>query len=350
MIALLYIPVTALYINEFSNRRYHTRFVFFIICSLICGIATQIYMANSQALYDAQFDMAHAMKILSYFFPILGISFGTYKMYMGEAEQRAKELQHSNIALQNEIVIRKEKENELINHRKRLRTLSSQILQIEDRERRQFAMDLHDHVGQSLSVVKMYLDGLIALSTADGASQERLKLIASIIEQTTQDVRTLTLEISPPILYELGLKHALEWLAEEFQKKYSLTIKSATDPCPKGATPSLKAFIFRIIRELLINVARHAHTDTAEVEIRSTEKTVRITVKDNGCGMTDEDQAQRGKAQRGFGLFSVRERIINIGGSVLIDSQEKIGTTITILIPIKEVCATADSEQMMAPQ
>ncbi len=151
IVALLYIPATALYIKEFNDEQYHTRFVFFIICSLICGIAVQMYVANSQALYDSQFDMAHIMKIISYFLPIFGISFGTFQMYTSETEQRTKELRHSNIALQEEIVIRKKKESELINYRKRLRSLSSQILQIEDRERRQLAIDLHDHVGQAVS-------------------------------------------------------------------------------------------------------------------------------------------------------------------------------------------------------
>ena len=154
-----------------------------------------------------------------------------------QVEQRTRELRQTNILLQSEIVTRKEKEDELIKHRKRLRALSSEIMQIEDKERRQLATDLHDQVGQSLSVVKMYVDGLIA-STSDDDSRERLQLIASIVEQTVQDVRTLTFELSPPILYELGLKAALEWLAEDFQKKYSLKIKSACDECPKCTTPA----------------------------------------------------------------------------------------------------------------
>ncbi len=344
MVALLYIPATALYIKVFNDKQYHTRFVFFIICSLIFGSASQLYMANSQALYDCQFDMAHIMKIISFFLPILGISFGTFQMYTSETEQRTKELRQSNAMLQEEIVIRKEKEGELINYRKRLRSLSSQILQIEDSERRQLAIDLHDHVGQSLMVVKMYLDGLAALSTSEDVRQKRLLLTASIVEQIVQDVRTLTFELSPPVLYELGLQNALEWLAEDFYNKYSLTIKSATDPCPPCATPAFKALIYRIIRELLINVARHAHADTAEVEVRCTAEGVRLTVIDNGCGMKNEDPAHREKTQGGFGLFSVRERIINIGGSMVIGSQQDMGTAITILIPMKEVCAESVSK------
>ncbi len=259
-----------------------------------------------------------------------------------QVEKRTRELRQANTVLQDEIVIRKEKEEELINHRKRLRALSSELMQIEDKERRQLATDLHDQVGQSLSVVKMYVDGLIA-STSDDGSLERLKLIASIIEQTVQDVRTLTFELSPPILYELGLNAALEWLAEDFLKKYSLKIKSACDACPKCTTPAFLALIFRTIRELLINVVRHAHADTAEVEVRCTGKGVRITVMDNGCGMKNEYQKDGENTNGGFGLFSVRERVINIGGTVVIDSQKGKGTTITITIPIKEACVQSSS-------
>ncbi|MBU1648505.1 MAG: hypothetical protein KJ846_02880 [Proteobacteria bacterium] len=266
----------------------------------------------------------------------------TQKNLEKQIEERTRELRQTNTVLQNEIVTRKEKEDELINHRKRLRALSSELMQIEDKERRQLATDLHDQVGQSLSVVKMYVDGLIA-STSDDASQERLQLIGGIVEQTVQDVRTLTFELSPPILYELGLKAALEWLSEDFQKKYSLRIKSACDACPKCTTPAFLALIYRTIRELLINVVRHAHANSAGVEVRCTGKGVRITVMDNGCGMEDWDQKNGESTNGGFGLFSVRERVINIGGTVVIDSQKGQGTTITITIPIKEACAESGS-------
>ncbi|MDO9043037.1 MAG: CHASE4 domain-containing protein [Desulfocapsaceae bacterium] len=262
-----------------------------------------------------------------------------------QVEERTRELRQTNIILQDEIIVRKEKEDELINHRKRLRALSSELMQIEDKERRQLATDLHDHVGQSLSAVKMYVDGLIASASYD-VDRKKLQLIASIVEQTVQDVRTLTFELSPPILYELGLKAALEWLAEDFQKKYSLQIKSKCDECPKCTTPAFLALLFRTIRELLINVVRHAHADTAEVEVRCTGKGVRITVRDYGCGMKDADQKNEENTNTGFGLFSVRERVINIGGTVVIDSQKGQGTTITLTIPIKEACTESGSDQI----
>ncbi|MBL4901233.1 MAG: hypothetical protein JKY62_01105 [Desulfocapsa sp.] len=263
-----------------------------------------------------------------------------------QVKKRTGELQQSNTTLQNEIETRKEKENDLIKHRKRLRALSSEIIEIEDRERRQLATDLHDQVGQSLAAVKMYVDGLIA-STSDNTQLERLQLIASIVEETVQDIRTLTFELSPPILYELGLSAALEWLAEEFQHKYSIKISSTCDTCPKCASSAFLALLFRTIRELLINVVHHADTDSATVEVRCTGKGVHLIVSDKGCGMENwnQDQTDGESASGGFGLFSIRERISNIGGTVVIDSQKNKGTTIRLTIPRKEACAGNRNKQ-----
>jgi signal transduction histidine kinase len=257
-------------------------------------------------------------------------------------EKRTSELRQTNAALHDEIEIRKENENELISHRQRLRTLSSELMEIEDKERRQLATELHDQIGQSLSAVKMYVDSLTS-STSNSDTRERLQLIAGIVDQTVQDVRTLTFELSPPILYELGLHEALEWLAEDFLEKHSLKITIGCDKCPHCTSPAFLALIFRTIRELLTNVVRHADADTAEIEVRCAGEAVRLIVKDNGCGMTNDPAKDSKNNSGGFGLFSIRERIVNIGGTVVIDSEKDKGTTITLTLPVKEVCSDSRS-------
>lgn len=252
-------------------------------------------------------------------------------------EKRTEELQLSNTTLQNEIKIRMEKEQDLKNHRRRLRALSSELMETEDRERRQLASDLHDQVGQSLSAVKMYVDSLIA-STPDETTLDRLQFIASIVDETIQDIRTLTFELSPPILYELGLKAALEWLAEDFLQKYNLKITIACDACTNYNTPASLALIFRTIRELLINVVRHAAAETADVQVQCTGKGVRLIVMDNGCGIKNTNQKNGDNQNGGFGLFSIRERVVNIGGTVVINSGKDTGTAIILTIPFKEPC------------
>lgn len=252
-------------------------------------------------------------------------------------EKRTEELQQSNATLQDENKIRTEKEQDLIHHRKRLRALSSELMETEDRERRQLASDLHDQVGQSLLAVKMYVDSLTA-STSDETTLDSLQLIAGIVDETVQDIRTLTFEFSPPILYELGLDAALDWLAEDFLQKYNLTVTTTCEKCTNYNTPASLALIFRTIRELLINVVRHAATETADVQVRCTGKGVRLIVTDNGCGMEDTSQKDGENPSGGFGLFSIRERVINIGGTVVINSGKDTGTAIILTIPFKEPC------------
>ncbi len=252
-------------------------------------------------------------------------------------EKRTEELQLTNATLEDEIKIRIEKEQDLIKHRKRLRALSSELMETEDRERRQLASDLHDQVGQSLLAVKMYVDSLTA-STSNETTLESLQLIAGIVDETVQDIRTLTFELSPPILYELGLDAALEWLGEEFLQKYNLIVTSACDNCTNYNTPASLALIFRTIRELLINVVRHAAAETADVLVQCTGKGVRLTVMDDGCGMEDTNQKNGDNTNGGFGLFSIRERVINIGGTVVINSGKDEGTAIILTIPFKEPC------------
>ncbi|MCF8056828.1 MAG: hypothetical protein K9K37_09325 [Desulfocapsa sp.] len=248
---------------------------------------------------------------------------------------RTEELQQSNAALQDEIEIRKENENELISHRQRLRALSSELIQTENRERRQLAQALHDQIGQSLSAVKMYMDSLIS-SVSESKTNEKLKCIVGIIDKTIQDVRSLTFELSPPILYELGIEAALDWLAEDFYKKYSLEITSTCESCPQCSPPAFRAMIFRTVRELLINIVRHANADKAEVDVSCTGNGVRITVTDDGCGMKNE-LVKDTKNNVGFGLFSIRERAGNLGGKMVILSEVDKGTTIIVTLPYKEI-------------
>lgn len=254
-----------------------------------------------------------------------------------QVEIRTRELRLSNTSLYEEIEERKKNEDELRKHRQRLRNLSSELMDMEDRERRQLATDLHDQIGQSLSAVKLYLDTLIEL-TKNNDTKINLQQITQIVEQTIQDTRTLTFELSPPILYELGLDAALEWLAENLQQKYPIKIILKCDAVFHGVTHAFLALVFRTVRELLMNVIHHARADYAKVHIYTRNNYLHLRVSDNGCGMKSGEFSNTG-----FGLFSIRERVINIGGSVDIDSQQNLGTTISLRIPLQEDCHKTDS-------
>jgi signal transduction histidine kinase len=250
---------------------------------------------------------------------------------------RTRELRLTNKDLHDEIVERKKNEIVLREQRQRLRNLSSELMDMEDRERRQLATDLHDQIGQSLTVVKLYLDTLHD-QRQDDNTQKTLQQIATLVEQTIQDTRTLTFELSPPILYELGLDAALEWLAENLQQKYHVEVLIRYDAVLDDASPAFLALVFRTIRELLMNVIQHAAADHAKVHIWCRDNSLYLRVADNGRGMKLVESTSVG-----FGLFSIRERVINIGGAVDIASQSNAGTTISLRIPLPEGCLERDN-------
>jgi signal transduction histidine kinase len=159
-----------------------------------------------------------------------------------------------------------------------------------------------------------------------------------LLEQTLDDTRTLTFELSPPILYELGLVAAIQWVAEQLSRRHG--IKVAVDGSATAAeklSDDLRSLLFRSIRELLINVIKHAGATAARVSVRSYDGGVRVTVADDGHGILPAEPNKGGQA--GFGLFSMRTRLEEIGGKVEISSVPESGTRVTLFAPVN----TSDS-------
>ena len=134
-----------------------------------------------------------------------------------------------------------------------LRRLAGQLTLTEERERRLLAQDLHDNLGQLLAVIKIKLNSLAA-----GSLQSPVNQIAELVGKAERSVRAITLELSPPILHTLGFVPALEWLVEEMSRVYGLTVHFDDERAPKPLVDEIQAMLYRSVRELLINVARHA--------------------------------------------------------------------------------------------
>lgn len=221
-----------------------------------------------------------------------------------------------------------------------LRTLMAELALSEDRERRMLARDLHDDLGQVLAIVKMKLTSLEGTERR-GALKGSLKEIETLIDQGNRSVRSLMLHLSPPVLDTLGLVPALEWLSEEMERLYGLAVRIGGDDSLPMLEEPVRTTIFRAVRELLINVAKHANTNLADVDCKHEDDThIAITVTDYGCGF-DYDKALSTQAgDTGFGLINVRERIEFIGGEMIVISMPGSGTTITIRFPAKRLHAT----------
>jgi len=166
-------------------------------------------------------------------------------------------LVEANKKLSLEIERRKQSEMIRISHEGKLRELAAELLFTEERERRHLAGDLHDRIGQALALSQVKLS-LLRQMNQDSCLADKLKDIHDCIEQIIQDTRTLTFEVSPPVLYELGLDAAVEWLAEETEKQHHIQVHTESTISSQFKEEALKVFAFRTLRELTMNVIKHA--------------------------------------------------------------------------------------------
>ena len=238
---------------------------------------------------------------------------------------------------------RKQAEEKLLNYQKQLQSLASELSLTEERERRQVATVLHDRIGQTLAVSKIKLAAVreeLSGSDHSGPVGEILELI----EQTIQDTRSLTLELSPPILYELGLEAALQWLAEEFQRRHGIPCELEDDAVDKPLDDDIRVVLFQSVRELLLNVAKHARAGLVRIVVAREEDHITLSVQDDGIGFDTDETGSRPRNTGGFGLFNIRERLEHLGGCLDLHSETGKGTSITLTAPL-----TRQHDQEHAP-
>ncbi len=194
-----------------------------------------------------------------------------------------------------------------------LQRLAGELAEVEQHERRRLAQLLHDDLQQLLVATKMQLAAVrhAGPKAVDGAEQ----LLAQAIDLS----RSLSIELTPPVLYDLGLNAVLEWYARWVRDKYALNVELELDGSEPVESESLGVLVFEAVRELLLNVVKHAGTDQARVTLRRRAGELRVTVKDLGAGFDPE--ARRAETERsGYGLFSLQERLELVNGHVQIDS------------------------------
>ncbi len=228
-----------------------------------------------------------------------------------------------------DVTARRESETRIIDYQERLRQMAFDAAIGEERERRRIAADLHDRIGQSLALAQMKLESVQKSGDGHGAVEETLHLLA----QTIADTRTLIFDLSPPILYELGLKDALSWLAEDLGKRWGLQIELSDDAFTEPLGDATAAVLFRAVRELLTNVLKHAGAPSAKLSLRRAGDQVEIDVEDQGIGF--DPHAAPASPRGGFGLFSVREQINRLGGTIEVVSGNQLGTRVSLRLPLQ---------------
>jgi PAS domain S-box-containing protein len=229
---------------------------------------------------------------------------------------------------------RKKAEQQFLNDQMQLKSLASQLTLSEERERRRLAGELHDRIGQALVISKIKLEAL-RKSGYGKKLDKALDDVCNSLGQTIQDTRTLTFDLGNPILYELGFETAVShWLTEQIQNKYKIETEFEDDGHPKPLDDDVRTLLFRDVRELLINVVKHAHASKVKVSIAKIDDRIRISVEDNGKGFDAGKIASI--SANGYGLFSIRHRLEQLGGHLEIESTRGRGCKVTMTAPLKQ--------------
>lgn len=243
-------------------------------------------------------------------------------------------LKELNKTLKQRVVERERAEERLITYQKQLKSLASELSLTEERERRRIASDLHDSIGQTLVVTKMKLEELREMKISVVVDC-LLNDIRQLLEKTIQDTRSLTFELSPPILYELGLEPAVEWLTEQFQEQYGMVIDFVNDKQFKPLDDDMRVLLFKAVRELLVNIFKHAKAQNIKVSIQRDGNDIRIEVEDDGVGFDTSGIRFSASKTGGFGLFNMRERLEHLDGHLEVGSQPGDGSRVALVAPLK---------------
>jgi PAS domain S-box-containing protein len=234
-----------------------------------------------------------------------------------------------------DVTKRKEAEAKLMLYQQQLRSLASELSLAEERLRRRIAAELHDHIAQNLAISKIKLESL--KDDVEPGPAKSLKDVIDLISQTIDASRSLTFEISPPVLYELGFEAAVGWLVKQTRQRFGLDVEFINDEKPKPLNADIRVLLFQAVRELLVNVIKHAKAKKAKVYALAVDDNIQVTVEDDGIGIDTADlNSTKDFTKGGFGLFNIRERLDQIGGSVIIQSGRKKGTQITMTAPIEK--------------
>ena len=249
--------------------------------------------------------------------------------------------------LNQEIGIRKKAESQVAAYQDNLRSLASSLSLAEERERRRLAVYLHDQIGHTLALANIRLGELQKSlpSQCPGFPTAELEKAGSLLEQAIRDTHSLTFKISSPILYELGLDAALEWLTEQVQKDHGISTRFIGDSRTDHLDDDVRVLLFQAVNELLVNVVKHAQAQNVEVSIRRDGGNLKVEVGDDGVGFQMPRMGPHLRERCGFGLFSIRERLRPYGGILQVQSEPGAGTHVILTVPLAIAAVTDTSHE-----
>jgi len=249
----------------------------------------------------------------------------------------ARQDESSILAVARDVTERKEVENSLRAHRRRLRRLASELTLAEEEQRRELAVKLHDGIGQELAVARIRLQKL--QNENPGQESEHLQRVVGLLEQALQRTQDLTFDLSPPALHEIGLLAAVRSLGNRLAAEEGIQFQCLETGQKLEPPADIKVLLFRIVRELFTNAIKHGRPSAISLELSTWPERVQLVVSDDGCGFgSDRSEAAFQSGKSGFGLFSIRERIESLNGTLEIQSPP--GSRVTVSVPIPAEAAS----------
>ncbi|MGC4096504.1 MAG: sensor histidine kinase [Nitrospira sp.] len=256
------------------------------------------------------------------------------KGWAARLHARSEELMAVNNALVSEVSKRIDTEQSLEANRRDLRLLASQLLRLQEEERRRISRDLHDDINQRLALLSIDIEMLEQqLSSAPVGTVRTVHTIQDRIVELSESVRRLAYQFHPSILDDLGVSIALRRLVDDFQARTGLNAQFICKDIPKHVAKDVVTCLYRVAQEGLANISRHARAKNVRVELRRVRDGLQLIVNDDGVGFTmNHDDGRRGS----LGLLSMKERVSLVAGTLDIQSAQSEGTRISAWVPFKQ--------------
>ncbi len=215
--------------------------------------------------------------------------------------------------------------------RGQLRALAGRLAEVQEQEQQQLARELHDQIGQTLTVINLSLD-LIGQKIPPDAPAEvsrHLRDARNLVGQVIRQVRTVLAELRPPVLDDYGLLAALQWYGQQFAQRSGIEVEVTDCGVEMRCSPNVETALFRITQEALNNVAKHAMASKVEMSLRCEDGRVRLVIVDNGKGF-NVGRIRQSSDEPHWGFLTMQERALGVGGTLTVTSQPDAGTTVVV--------------------
>jgi len=234
-----------------------------------------------------------------------------------------------------DVTARLQEKRELLHSRRTLRALSASLVEAREEERRRIARELHDELGQRLTALKLELAAQQQNSDTE-APPERLQAMMDMVDDTVAAVRRIAMDLRPPMLDDLGLHAAIEWLAHDFERRSGIKVTLHPVDSPEPIQQNTATAVYRIVQEALTNMARHARASQAVISIETKGQRLQLVVEDDGQGFPKDQPPQpRGS----FGLIGMRERVHMLGGQITLKNAASGGARLVVRLPLRPSAA-----------